>query len=230
MHQGNILVVDDEKLIRWSLQELLTQEGYKVTAVEDGASALAAIEEQPFDAMLLDHRLPDIDGIEVLSRLRARDLEIPVLMITSYSTVENAVTAMKAGASDYITKPFRTDDISHRLGRILETTRLRREVQSLRQEQRRRFGFDRVVGKSAPLQAILRSSSWSIASCPRAMRRSSSRERAARARTCSPRPSTTADRARVAPLSTSPAPHSLNPCSSPSSSVTRRGRSLMPRR
>src|SRR6266498_1248959 len=103
MLKGNILVVDDEKLIRWSLKEFLTQQGFAVTAVEDGRSALKAIEEEIFDAVLLDYKLPDTNGIEVLNRMHAREPDLPAIMITSHSSIENAVAAMKAGASDYVT-------------------------------------------------------------------------------------------------------------------------------
>src|SRR5688572_14273556 len=115
MQKGNILIVDDEKLIRWSLKEFLGQQGFAVTAVEDGRSALKATEEEIFDAVLLDYKLPDTNGLEVLQRIHAREPDLPVVMITSHSSVENAVAAMKAGASDYVTKPFRNDDIGHRV-------------------------------------------------------------------------------------------------------------------
>ncbi len=154
--RGNVLVVDDERLIRWSLKEFLGEEGYKVTAVEDGKSALRSLEEEPFDLVLLDYKLPDVNGLEVLAKIRERDPEMPVVMITSHSTVENAVTAMKAGANDYVAKPFRNEDIALRVDRVLETGRLKKEVNQLRQEQLARFGFGRVIGKSPSMQAIFK--------------------------------------------------------------------------
>src|SRR5262245_3308917 len=156
MQKGNILIVDDEKLIRWSLKEFLGQQGFAVTAVEDGRSALKATEEEIFDAVLLDYKLPDTNGIEVLNQIHAREPDLPVVMITSHSSVENAVAAMKAGASDYVTKPFRNEDIGHRVEKVLETGRLRREGSKLRQEQVQRFGFDKVIGKAPSLQAVLK--------------------------------------------------------------------------
>lgn len=156
MQRANILVVDDEKLIRWSLKEFLQQEGYKVTAVEDGKSALQALEDGHFDVLLLDYKLPDIDGLEILGKLREQELDLPVVMITSHSSVENAVAAMKAGASDYVTKPFVNEDIGYRVEKVLETGRLKRELSHLRQEQLQRFGFDKVIGKSSPMQNIFK--------------------------------------------------------------------------
>jgi DNA-binding NtrC family response regulator len=154
MARANILVVDDEKLIRWSLKESLQQEGYTVKAVEDGRKAFQAVAEEPFDLVLLDYMLPDTNGLEVLKEIRKTLPDLLVVMITSHSSVEHAVAAMKAGASDYMTKPFRNEDIAHRVARVLESGRLKRELQGLRKEQLERFGFDKVIGKSAPMRAI----------------------------------------------------------------------------
>ena len=154
MTRGRILVVDDEKLIRWSLKESLQQEGYTVKAVEDGKSALQSVAEEPFDLVLLDYMLPDTNGLQILSEVRTAQPELLVVMITSHSSIEHAVAAMKAGASDYMTKPFRNEDIAHRVARVLESGRLKRELQGLRKEQLERFGFDKVIGKSPPMQAI----------------------------------------------------------------------------
>ncbi|MGH9361820.1 MAG: sigma-54-dependent transcriptional regulator, partial [Thermoanaerobaculia bacterium] len=156
LQRGSVLVVDDEKLIRWSLKEFLSQEGFSVSAVENGRSALKAAEDETFDAVLLDYKLPDMNGLEVLAQLRALQPDVPVLMITSHSSVENAVAAMKAGANDYVTKPFRNEDIGHRVEKVLETGRLRRELLKLRQEQMQRFGFGKIVGGSPALQAVLK--------------------------------------------------------------------------
>ena len=156
MPQDNVLVVDDEKLIRWSLKESLQKEGYKVTTVEDGRSALKAVEEEDFDVVLLDFKLPDIDGLQVLSQIRAMGRDLPVIMITSHSTVDHAVSAMKAGASDYISKPFRNEDIGYRVERVLETGRLRKELLQLRKQQMENFGFGKLIGKSPSMQSILK--------------------------------------------------------------------------
>jgi len=151
----NILVVDDEKLIRWSLQEFLQRQGYEVTTAADGEQALRAIAEDTFDAVLLDYKLPDIDGLELIRRIRdERKLQVPIIMITSHSSVENAVAAMKVGCSDYLTKPFRNEDVGLRLGKVLETRRLRQEIQHLKKDQIERFG-GRIIGNSRAMQQIL---------------------------------------------------------------------------
>jgi DNA-binding NtrC family response regulator len=155
-HRANVLVVDDEKLIRWSLAEALKQEGFKATAVEDGRAALQAMTEDSFDLVLLDYKLPDMNGLEVLARLRDLNPDLPVVMVTSHSSVENAVAAMKAGINDYVTKPFRNEDIVHRVEKVLETGRLKRELEKLREEQHQRFGLDHVLGKSESMQTIFK--------------------------------------------------------------------------
>ena len=101
-----ILVVDDEKLIRWSLRERLTSEGYEVAAAADGAEARNLVKERPFDLALLDLRLPDTDGVTLLREFRGIYPDLPVIIMTAYSTVDNAVEAMKCGAVNYLTKPF----------------------------------------------------------------------------------------------------------------------------
>jgi len=105
---GRILIIDDEAEIRESLQTLLELEGYEVTTAASGAKGLARVGEKPFDLVLLDKALPDQDGFEVLASLRERDNALPVIMITAYGTLENAVHAMQAGATNFIQKPWTT--------------------------------------------------------------------------------------------------------------------------
>src|SRR5512138_3284899 len=106
MAKERILVVDDEYLIRWSLREELTKDGYEVTTAEDGESALRLVRESPPELVLLDIQLPGIGGIEVLQKIKAAEPEVVVIMITAYGMVDTAVAAMKAGAFDYLNKPF----------------------------------------------------------------------------------------------------------------------------
>ena len=155
MAKERILVVDDEYLIRWSLQQELAKEGYDVTTAEDGESALRQFGENPPDLVLLDIQLPGMGGIEVLQKLKAAEPEIVVIMITAYGMVDTAVTAMKAGAFDYLNKPFNLEGVKLAIRKGLETSRLRGEVQRLRQEQQARFSLDRVVAVSAPMRAVL---------------------------------------------------------------------------
>ena len=148
MSQGRILVVDDEKLILWSLKEYLQSQDYEVETVDSATAAGKAVETGRFDLVLLDYKLPDGDGISLTEQWRQEERDFSVIMVTAHSSVEHAVRALQAGASDYVAKPFNNEDIGHRVSKVLETGRLRREVLRLRQEQLQRFRFDRIIGKS----------------------------------------------------------------------------------
>ncbi len=154
MIKGNVLVVDDEKLIRWTLKEFLREAGYQIVEAENGKAALSALAEEVFDVVLLDYKLPDLNGLQILEHIQQEHVGTPVIMITAHSNVENAVNAMKAGASDYAPKPFRNEDILLRMEKVLETGRLRREVLRLRKDQQKRFGFDRMIGRSPSMQKV----------------------------------------------------------------------------
>jgi two-component system response regulator AtoC len=154
MGRARILIVEDEKLIRWSLAERLKREGYLVDSAETGAQGLQLLEEQEYDLLLLDYRLPDIDGLEVLSRIRERLPELLAILVTAYSTVDSAVRAMKLGAHDYINKPFDMDQMVHVIEKALETHHLRREVEVLRRPGPPEGG-QTVVGESPRMLEVL---------------------------------------------------------------------------
>jgi two-component system response regulator AtoC len=155
MNKGKILIVDDEKLLRWSLQEAFRTEGFQVEAAETGAEALARIDKEPYDLVLLDIMLPDINGIEVLQKIKQKDPQITVFMMTGHGDIETAVEAMKAGAFDFISKPFNLDEIRIRIERSLETLRLREEVLNLRKFKREQLVGDRIIGHSKKLREVL---------------------------------------------------------------------------
>ncbi|MHC4473329.1 MAG: sigma-54-dependent transcriptional regulator [Planctomycetota bacterium] len=154
MRTESILIVDDEKLIRWSLLERLGQEGYRTEEADRGATAREALKGSDFDLVILDYRLPDTDGLTLLEEIRDSFTDLPVILITAFSSVEGAVRAMKLGAFDYINKPFDMDELVLVVQKALETTRLRREVRWLKENHARQFGSTEIVGVSPRMREV----------------------------------------------------------------------------
>ncbi len=149
-----ILVVEDDTMLNWSLQEDLTQRGYRVISAQTGEEALERINEEIPDLILLDIMLPGIDGIGVLKRLGQLTKEVVVIVLTASDVVQTAVEAMKLSAYDYISKPFDMDGVAITIHNALERTRLRREVALIRMQQRERYGFGNIIGSSPPMQEV----------------------------------------------------------------------------
>ncbi|MBI5509871.1 MAG: sigma-54-dependent Fis family transcriptional regulator [Deltaproteobacteria bacterium] len=145
---GQIVVVDDEKLIRWSIKERLEQRGHEVAALPSGEDCVAWLAEHDADLILLDVRLPGIDGMAVLRKVRAMNRDLPVILLTAHGTVPMAVEAMRLGAVDFLLKPFDLDLLELAVSRTLEAARLRREVSGLMVERTNDRRFAAIVGKS----------------------------------------------------------------------------------
>jgi DNA-binding NtrC family response regulator len=153
MPAATILIVDDDALLRHALAERFGDDGYDIVESATAAEAIEAISPD-IDLALLDFHLPDGDGLSILGTLKERTPDTVVIMMTAFSSVENAVAAMKLGAFHYVNKPFDLDEISLLARQALETTRLRREVRAIRGNQRREYGFDAVIGDSPTMQRV----------------------------------------------------------------------------
>src|SRR5918911_1211380 len=150
---GTVLVVDDEEIMREILETLLTREGYDVRLASTGAEGLELAKSLPFDAAIVDVMMPGMDGVQTLDELKKLDDELPVLMITAFASVENAIAAMKRGAFDYITKPFKNDEVLVVLRNALAQRRLVSENRALRQNlQARSNRFGAIIGRSSRMR------------------------------------------------------------------------------
>ncbi|MDZ7267516.1 MAG: sigma-54 dependent transcriptional regulator [candidate division KSB1 bacterium] len=149
-----ILVIDDEPATLKVMEANLRREGYAVCLAADGQAGLAQLTSQPFDVVIADYMMPNLDGITLLEKMRATGLEVPVIIITAYGSIEHAVKAMQLGAANYLSKPINYDELMLVLRKTLEQSQLKREVERLRQEVAARYSFSNLVGKSAAMQRI----------------------------------------------------------------------------
>ncbi len=153
---GRILVIDDEPIIREVMGAILTQEGHRLRLVEDAEVGLEALAKEEFDLVVLDLMLPGMGGLETLKEIRRRDPDQQVVMITAYASVETAVQAMRMGAHDYLTKPFKNEDVLKTVRNGLKHRQLLTENRSLRRALRREVGLEGLVGKSRVMQSLYR--------------------------------------------------------------------------
>jgi DNA-binding NtrC family response regulator len=152
MAKATLLIVDDEDLVRWSLRERFTREGY---AVIEASTAAGGMEQAlGADLVLLDFRLPDGDGLMVLRRIKEVAPDTPVILMTAFSSIDNAVDAMRHGAYDYLNKPFDLDQVALCVEKGLETSRLRQEVRTFRTTEARAYRFDTIIGQSAAMLEV----------------------------------------------------------------------------
>jgi len=150
-----VLIVDDEKNMRWVLGQALSGDGYEVLEAADGVEALATIADQEPDVMVLDHRMPGKDGMEVLRTVRSKGLQFPIIMLTAHGNVATAVEAMKAGASEYLTKPFDLEELKLAIDKALTYSGLAAEVVRLRSELDREYDVEGIVASDAGMMAVL---------------------------------------------------------------------------
>ncbi|MCL4782670.1 MAG: sigma-54 dependent transcriptional regulator [Bryobacterales bacterium] len=149
---NRILLVEDEEKLRRALELHLRSLGFTVTVASSAEEALGAIDRS--DLILSDLRLPGMDGVEFLSRIRLTNSVSPVILMTAFGTVESAVEAMRKGASDFLTKPFSLDHLTSVVERALEMRALRDENRKLREELGKRYDLEHIIGRSAPMQEV----------------------------------------------------------------------------
>ena len=152
--QGSVLIIDDEAEIRESLQTLLEIEGYDVEAAADGEEGLLRLGERPFDLVLLDLALPGRSGLELLPEIRGLDPQLSVIMITAYGTVEDAVRAMQAGATNFLQKPWDNEKLLADVRAAIARRRTEEENIQLKRALKQRYNFENIVGKSEPMLKI----------------------------------------------------------------------------
>lgn len=149
-----VLIADDEANMRWALDKALSKVGYEVLTVENGQAALESIREDRPDLVLLDLKMPKMDGIEVLKEIRTFVPELLVIMMTAHGSTTTAVEAMKLGAYDYIMKPFDIDELLLAVAKAFELKKLRQQVNYLKQEITEGHGWEEIVGHSAPMKSV----------------------------------------------------------------------------
>jgi DNA-binding NtrC family response regulator len=152
---ANILIIDDEESVRDSCTHALYKKGYRVKAAKDGNEGLKAFKEELFHLVLLDLKMPGLNGMEVLSKIKEENPETPVVIITGFASIESAVEAMKRGACDYLAKPFSPEELRVVVKKALESRKIYFENLSLREELESLTEFDMVIGKSDAMHRVM---------------------------------------------------------------------------
>ena len=158
MKQLKILIIEDEKLIRWSLQKHLTAGGYSVIAAESGEDGIRAFEQNGPEVVFLDNKLPGIQGLDVILKLKSLDEEVVIVFMTAYGSIDTAVKAMKAGASEYVNKPFTFEEVDVVMENIKARLSLQKEVQLLRRQKKDVLTFGNIIGESPLFRQIVQMS------------------------------------------------------------------------
>ncbi len=150
-----ILIVDDNTDFRFNLSNLLKDEGYNTIAASNGKEALKAVKKNSPNLALLDLRLPEMDGMQILDKMRQIDKDLVIIMLTAFAEVKDAVKAMKLGAFDYITKPFDNEELTLIIKRALQSQSLSKEVEILRRRVGEQFAMEEVMGESSQIKQVL---------------------------------------------------------------------------
>ncbi len=153
--QSSILIVDDELSVRDSLSKWFKEDGYRVGSAENANKALSLMNEGPWDVILLDIKMPGMDGLELQKRLREIDKTASIIMVTAFAAVDSAVQALKEGAFDYITKPVDPEHLSHLVQNALRTKKLTDENWRLRQQMSELSGVEEIVGDSPQMKKVI---------------------------------------------------------------------------
>ncbi|MEK7715458.1 MAG: response regulator, partial [candidate division NC10 bacterium] len=151
---ARVLIADDEDSLRWVLEKGLTQAGYDVTSVKDGPSTIRAFEAEPFDLVFLDVRMPGMDGLAALARLREIRPDATVIVMTAHGTMDTAIQAMQRGAYDYLAKPFDLDEVVLLAERALAARRLTQEVRQLKSGLQEVWEFGALIGRHPRMQDV----------------------------------------------------------------------------
>ena len=149
-----ILIADDEEGIRFAMRETLAEEGYEIEEAADGQEAVEIFCPDRFDLIILDYRMPNLDGLEALKEIRRQDPEVPILFVTAYGSKDLAMEALREGAYDYFTKPFDVDEIRVVVRRAMEKRTLRRRVQILSRHMDASLGFDQIIGSTTEMREL----------------------------------------------------------------------------
>jgi len=150
-----ILVIDDEQNIRKMLTRVLSPEGFIVKEANNGLEAIKRLQEENYSLVLLDLKMPGLNGIETLKEIRENDLNLPVIMMSAYGSIPEAVEAMKLGALDYLIKPFDIEELKIIINRAIKQYELEVENIYYREEEEKRFNFDEIIGKSSSINKVL---------------------------------------------------------------------------
>jgi DNA-binding NtrC family response regulator len=149
-----ILLVDDEEHVRFAMRETLEPLGYDCLEASSGSNALETFQPGRFDLVVLDYRMPDLDGLETLKRVRRLDQDVPILFVTAYGSKDLALQALREGAYDYFTKPFDVEEMRVVVRRALERRSLRRKVEILSRQMDSTLGFDKIIGSTAEMRDL----------------------------------------------------------------------------